>query len=300
MARRDHSPREEGSSRGSLFFTRDRLRRARCAAYLIVHSSDIPPDIFLARSSEPVFNVPPVVLGLSVVMALVHGLRAFLDQADTSTLLLWFAFIPARYDSAIAATVQFPGGLGADIWTFVTHAFLHADVMHLVANLVWFLAFGSAVAWRFGALRFFTFFMATTAAGATAFLLLHWGELIPVIGASGAISGMMAAACRFVFAEGGPLGLFGRNDREAYKIPAVSLRSALQNSRVVTFLSIWFLFNLIFGISALSSAFTDATVAWEAHIGGFVAGLLLFRLFDPVPRTTTGVPLAPTGGEEDD
>jgi len=253
----------------------------------------------MARSSEPIFNVPPVVLGLSVAMALVHGMRAFLDKTSDLLALLWFAFIPARYDETVAVTVKFPGGLGADIWTFVTHAFLHADIMHLVGNLVWFLAFGSAVAWRFGAARFLAFFAATTAAGAAVFLVMHWGELIPVIGASGAISGMMAAACRFVFAEGGPLGLFGRNDPEAYKIPAVSLTSALKNKQVVTFLAIWFLFNLIFGISSLSSGFTDATVAWEAHVGGFLAGLLLFRFFDPVPRTMSGVPLAPTGEEED-
>ena len=178
----------EGSSRGPFSFF-----GAACASlHVRLISAFIHRIVFLARSSEPIFNVPNVVLGLSVGMALVHGLRSFLDQNDTTTLLLWFAFIPARYDAAAASIIQFPGGVAADIWTFVTHAFLHADVMHLIANLVWFLAFGSAVAWRFGALRFLVFFMATTAAGAAAFLAFHWAAVIPMIGASGAISGMMA------------------------------------------------------------------------------------------------------------
>jgi membrane associated rhomboid family serine protease len=269
----------------------------RGVAWLI--SATTHPEIFfVARSSEPIFNVPPVVLGLSIAMALVHGVRALLDKTYDNAVLLYFAFIPARYEASELG-VQFPGGLAADVWTFVTHAFLHADVMHIIANLVWFLAFGSAVAWRFGTLRFLVFFAVTATAGAGAFLLTHWAEFVPLVGASGAISGMMAAACRFVFAEGGPLGFFGRNSQEAYKIPAVSLRVALRNRQVVTFLAIWFLFNLIFGIGSISSSLTEATVAWETHIGGFLAGLLLFRFFDPVGRTMPGVPLAPTGEEED-
>jgi membrane associated rhomboid family serine protease len=254
----------------------------------------------VARPSEPIFNIPPVIMWLCAAMALVHGVRSFLDEGDDLSVLLWLAFIPARYDPGLANSLQFPGGIAADIWTFVTYSFLHAEILHITVNLVWLLAFGSAVAWRFGALRFLLFFAATAAAGAGGFLFTHFGDLIPLVGASGAISGAMAAACRFVFAEDGPLGGLRGRDRTAYLVPAVPLREALRNRRVVVFLAVWFVLNLLFGASALTENFTNATVAWEAHLGGFLAGLLLFPLFDPVPRLTGSVPLAPGGGEEDD
>lgn len=254
----------------------------------------------MARSSEPIFNIPPVIMWLVAIMAIVHGGRALLDPDENLTILMWFAFIPARYDPAMAATIPFPGGIAADIWTFVTHAFLHAEIVHLLVNTVWLLAFGSPVAWRFGGLRFLAFFAATAAAGAAAFLFMHPGELVPVIGASGAISGAMAAACRFVFADGGPLGFWRGRDIDAYRLPALPFLQSLRNRQVIVFLLAWFLLNLMFGVSSLGSTFTDATVAWEAHLGGFVAGLVLFRFFDPVLRLTAGVPLAPTEREGED
>ena len=63
-----------------------------------------------------------------------------------------------------------PGGCGAQVWTFFTYALVHADLTHLGFNALWLLAFGSPVARRFGAWRFFTFFMVTVAAGALAHL----------------------------------------------------------------------------------------------------------------------------------
>jgi membrane associated rhomboid family serine protease len=245
------------------------------------------------------FNVPPVILWLSATMAFIHGVRAFLTSDQNLQLLLWFAFIPARYDAAETTQVAFPGGIAADIWTFVSYSFLHAEIMHLAVNLIWFLAFGSAVAWRFGAARFLAFYAVTAAAGAAVYLLMHAGEFAPVIGASAAISGAMAAATRFVFADGGPLGFMRGRDIAAYRQPAPPLWQSLKNRRVFTFLLVWFLLNFLFGLSAVSSALTESSIAWEAHAGGFLAGLLLFRFFDPVPTTVPGVPLAPTGEDEE-
>jgi membrane associated rhomboid family serine protease len=250
--------------------------------------------------SEPIFNVPPVIVLLCGTMVLAHVARAFLDEGSDLSVLLWFAFVPARYDATLAASLQFPGGFAADLWTFVTYSFLHAEILHISVNLVWLLAFGSAVAWRFGALRFLLFYAATAAAAAGAFLFTHFGDVVPLVGSSGAISGAMAAACRFVFAEDGPLGVGLARGRASYLVPAVPLREALKNRRVVAFLAVWFVLNLLFGLSALTENFTNATVAWEAHLGGFAAGLLLFPLFDPVPRVIEGAPLAPRGEEEDD
>jgi membrane associated rhomboid family serine protease len=67
-------------------------------------------------------------------------------------------------------------------------------------------------------------------------------------------------------------------------VPALSLWRALRNGRVLAFLAIWFGVNILFGATSLSLGGEGASVAWQAHIGGFLAGLLLFSLFDPVPR----------------
>lgn len=218
---------------------------------------------------------------LSAAMALVHGVRAFLsDKTDLET-LLWLAFLPLRYDSSLRVRIPLPGGDAADVWTFVTYAFLHGDVTHLIVNLVWFLAFGSAVAWRFGAVRFAIFFAVTAAAGALAHLITNYGTVAPLVGASAAISGMMAAALRFAFEEGGPLGMFRGRGEAAFQVPAATLLAAFKNRQVLIFTGIWFFMNIAFGLGSIPFL-GENTVAWEAHFGGFFAGLFLFPLFDPV------------------
>jgi membrane associated rhomboid family serine protease len=229
-------------------------------------------------------NVPPVVTLTIAAMGLVHAFRAFVltPRGDIQFLLL-FSFIPARYDPTLLTQVDAPGSWGARAWTFVTYAFIHGDITHLGLNTVWLLAFGSAVARRFGAPRFLAFFVVTAAAGAALHLITHLGEFWPMVGASAAISGFMAAAIRFVFQAGGPLGLLGGSRNRGYATPAAPLFVTLRDPRVLAFLAVWFGLNILFGLGSLSLTDDQQSVAWQAHIGGFVAGLLLFPLFDPVP-----------------
>lgn len=238
---------------------------------------------------EPLFNIPAVVLTVIVVLAAVHLVRVYMLTDEQDLLFVYtFAFIPARYDvSALGAA--FPGGFGAEVWTFATYALIHADWTHLAMNSLWLLPFGSAVARRFGPLRFLVFFAVTAAAGALAFLLTEPGGQALVIGASASISGTMAAAMRFAFQRGGPLSLLriGDQDERTYRIPAVPLSGILSDGRVVIFLLVWFGVNLLFGLGALSIGGGDQPVAWQAHIGGFLAGLLLFSWFDPPPPVQT-------------
>ena len=233
------------------------------------------------------FNVPPVVAATIGALGLVHLVRALLlgPRADIQFLLL-FAFIPARYDPSQLTQGLVPGGWGADVWTFFTYALIHGDLTHLSLNAVWLLAFGSAVARRFGAWRSLAFFAITAAAGAGAHLLTHMGEFWPMVGASAAISGFMAAAIRFIFQAGGPLGAL-RGDREgSYSQPAAPLSVTLRDGRVLAFLAVWFGLNMLFGLGSISLSDGELSIAWEAHIGGFLAGLLLFPWFDPVAGHT--------------
>jgi membrane associated rhomboid family serine protease len=238
---------------------------------------------------EPIFNVPGVVLAIIAVCVLVLAGETYLFTDDQDNAFVYcFGFLPARYDGAsLLPPGMCPLGSGAEIWTFVTYAFLHGDVTHLTVNAIGFLPFGSAVARRFGATRSLGFFAVTAAAAALMHLATHWGEINPMIGASGAVSGFMAGAIRFAFQRGGPLALIGTGEQGAYRIPAPPLSSALRDSRIVIFTAAWLGLNLFVGLigGALFPG-GEHTVAWEAHIGGFLAGLLLFPAFDPVPAQT--------------
>jgi membrane associated rhomboid family serine protease len=245
--------------------------------------------------SEPIFNVPPIVTATLAVLCVVHAMRELVLTAEADNLLLLYtAFIPARYETAV---LPYPGGPGADVWTFVTYAFLHGGVMHLGFNAVWLLVFASPVARRFGKLRFAAFFVVTAVAGALAHLATHPGDQSMMIGASAAISGFMAAAMRFAFQRGGPLGLLGRQDEGAYRVRAASLVGSFRDPRIVAFLAVWFGLNLLFGSGIVSVVDSEQPIAWQAHIGGFLAGLIGFSLFDPVgdaaPDDGTGVEILP-------
>jgi membrane associated rhomboid family serine protease len=237
----------------------------------------------LRQSSEPIFNVPTVVSALLAVLLAIHAIREWAITPEFDNELLWlFAFVPSRYDSAVFGTGAFPGGLAADVWTFITYAFLHGSWTHLGLNAVWLLAFGTPVARRFGPTRFILFFAVTAAGGALAHLAVYSGERVPMIGASAAISGFMAAAIRFAFQRGGPLRFIGRDRDDAYRVPALPLRAVLRDGRVLIFLAVWFGLNLLFGLGSIGLDGGDQAIAWQAHIGGFLAGLLAFPLFDPI------------------
>jgi membrane associated rhomboid family serine protease len=231
--------------------------------------------------------VPAIVLAIVGICVLVLAVEELLlSNEDYIAFLYYFAFVPARYGNPLLAG-SFGGGTGADVWTFVTYAFIHGDITHLGMNSIWFLPFGSAVARRFGNLRVIGFFAATAAAGALAYLVTHWGDLRPMIGASAAVSGFMAGSIRFAFQRGGPLAMFRSAEPSAYLVPAAPLSSALRDPRIVVFLLVWFGLNLLFGIGSIGLPGGEHPIAWQAHIGGFVAGLLLFPLFDPVPAQPT-------------
>jgi membrane associated rhomboid family serine protease len=236
---------------------------------------------------EPILTLPGALTAYVVLLAALH-LRVLLPPELEYWTIELFGFIPKRYDSTLLAT-PFPGGSGAKVWSFVTYSLLHANLSHLGFNVLWLLPFGSAVARRFGPARFFLFMAVTAIAGALAHLVTHEHEVAPMIGASASVSGAMAAAIRFAFVHGSFLS-FRRGDADAAsQVPALPLSRALRNPRVLAFLAVWFGVNIIFGIGSIAIGAEGVSVAWQAHIGGFFAGLLLFSLFDPVQRAGRGM-----------
>ena len=282
------TPREKGESASSpLIFCRyfpTLFYRAWAFAGAWRGLLNIPPrpmSAGVSKTREPIFNVPAVVVAVLAVLVLVHVVRVNALSPEADRLFVWnFAFVPARYgwNELLVSGWEY----GWSVWTLVSYAFIHADITHLGFNAVWLLAFGSAVARRFGSLRFIAFFALTAAAGALAHLVAHIGDLQPMIGASGSISGTMGAATRFAFQRGGPLDAWRADGERAYRVPAAPLSVALRNPRVLGFLGAWFGLNLLFGLGSWSIVGEEQSIAWEAHVGGFLAGLFLFAAFDPV------------------
>jgi membrane associated rhomboid family serine protease len=235
---------------------------------------------------EPIFNVPAVVVATAAALIAVYAFRILaLSPAEDAKFLLTFAFIPARYGTDPLLRSSFPGGFGADLWSFFTYAFLHANLLHIGLNLAWLIPFGTALARRFGAWRYVLFMLVTAAAGAFAQFISDPGSEVPMIGASAAISGAMAGAMRFIFQENGPLQAWraGAGNTEAYRVAAVPLLATFRDVRFLLFLAVWMGLNALFGLGALSFGTEPGQlVAWQAHIGGFLAGLILFTPFDPV------------------
>jgi membrane associated rhomboid family serine protease len=254
---------------------------------------------------ERIFNVPLVVIAAIVLLVGIHALRDVLADSQSAELLAQFGFVPGRFtyafdpqrvaaaydsyaesDATRAAIARFFLGDGRPLWwTTITYAFLHFSWTHVGMNCLWFVAFGAAVARRFGAARFSIFCLAAALAGAVAHYFTHMDDLQPMIGASAVVSAAMAAAIRFVFQPRAPLSeslgfVDGRDEDYAYRQPAMSLPAVFTDRRALTFLVIWMLVNVAFGVSSAMPGLGNATIAWQAHIGGFLLGLFGFRLFD--------------------
>ncbi len=227
----------------------------------------------IAEENPPAFNLPGPILVLGAAMIVVHVIRSqTLSYEWDYWVLNVFAFVPAFYQAL-------PGQLVEPLsiyWSPLTHGFLHGDWTHLLVNLVWLAAFGSAVARRLGPRRFIIFMIFGTIAGAGAHYLFHAMSHSPVIGASGAVSACMGAAVRFAFAPGQPISA-------ATNRPSVSLLQSLGNRSIMTFVLIWFGFNFLVG-SGIIPLGVEGHIAWEAHMGGFLLGWLGFAMFDPVGR----------------
>ena len=225
---------------------------------------------------EPIFRAPKVVLILIGSLALVHLAIQIAGENWQVWSLYAFSFIPARLsgDEPIA---MIPG---SQVWSFLTYAFLHANWSHLFTNCIWLLIFGSVVARRLRTFRFLLLAGISAIAGAAAMLVTHWADGGNVIGASGAVSGVMAAAIPLMFASGMRLGDTYRTDLAA--IRPLKFFEILSNRGAFFFTAIVFALTLFSGATGWTgtSYLEYGRIAWEAHLGGFAAGLLAFYWLD--------------------
>lgn len=146
--------------------------------------------------------------------------------------------------------------------------FLHADLMHLAGNMLYLWIFGDNIEYLVGHARYFVFYLIVGIAAAILQLAVFPGSKVPMVGASGAISGVLGAY----------LLKFPRNRVSLLFFFFFIIRVIHVPALIV--LSFWFIFQIYNGL--LFSG--QAGVAWYAHIGGFVAGFAIIKLFEHYPK----------------
>lgn len=165
-------------------------------------------------------------------------------------LLMWrFAMVPARL------TGWHRGFAGPHLWpiaSLVTSLFLHAGVLHLAGNMLYLLIFGPAVEEAMGRSRFLGFYLVAGVAAGLAIVAMSPESQVPVIGASGAIAGVLGAY--FMLYPGGRIFTF-------VEVPAIF------------YLLAWFALQLYSGITSGAQGPLLGGVAWWAHVGGFLFGI---------------------------
>lgn len=220
---------------------------------------------------QPIFLLPQAVMILAILLIAIHfAYELSLDDSGKLEVWIWLGFIPARLFDVSA-----PGGMWPLIWTPVTHAFLHGDWTHLAMNIAWLAIFGTPVARRFGGGRFLAIFIIGAIGGAALYLAFNLESLGVLIGASGGVAGLTGAAMRFVFEpvqmarhpETGVVVALGRK--------LTSIMGIWANPRARAFTLFWLGINLFIPIYGLFTDSDGPLIAWQAHIGGFVVGLIL-------------------------
>ncbi len=227
------------------------------------------------RDENPTVLPPIVTVGIIALNVLawvfIEGLGA--DRTVT-TAVCNYGLIPAEVLQRVppGAGIQLAPGVfctvdaGPQYWTVLTSMFMHGGWMHLIGNMVFFWVFGNNIEDAMGHVRFAVFYLGCGVAAAAAQVAISPGSTVPMVGASGAISGVLGAY----------LLLY----------PKVRVHALLPLGFYVTTIALpayvmlgyWILLQVLGGLPALGGQQGGGT-AFFAHIGGFFAGLALIRLF---------------------
>ena len=216
------------------------------------------------RDTAPCHSTPFVTWGIIAVCCLVFITMYFIPDADSFYLINRFGMVPMRYAHGWAS---YNGYTFDGYFSFISNLFLHATWWHLLTN-AWFLwIFADAIEDRMGHWPFLAYYLIC---GASA-TVLQWffdpSLTIPVVGASGAIAGVLAAYF-FLY----PL------ERVILWVP-IFLLPVVVHVPAITFLGLWILLQLHNATTSIIFENVQVDVAWWAHLGGFIAGTLLYRFF---------------------
>lgn len=201
---------------------------------------------------EPVFNLPPATKTLCLAFLAIQGVMSLLPDVTVVNIITNFGFVPARY----------MGSAPFDMYALIsplTSMFLHGGWLHVSMNVGMMMAFGTGLEREIGTKRTLILFFASGILGA----LVHaaatdifnpFGAGVPLIGASGGISGLFGAMMMMLY-ERGVLGA-------GYM-------------KLVLIMAVWVLVSVFFGYFGLPGE--TNSIAWVVHVAGFAIGLGLYR-----------------------
>jgi membrane associated rhomboid family serine protease len=205
---------------------------------------------------------PPVVTGILIATnCLVFLFQDSLSPDELELFLRQFALIPARYSEALASGESDLAAV--DFVPFFTMMFLHGGWLHLILNMWTLWLFGPAIEDRLGHLRYLVFFLACGLAASAAHVMFNPTSIVPALGASGAIAGILGSYMRLF-----PLA------RVVVVVPILFIPLFFEVYEFV-FIGLWFLLQVLQSMIALLLPAASGDVAWWAHVGGFIAGFAL-------------------------
>ncbi len=215
---------------------------------------------------------------ISTLTLIVANVMAFLFElslgANLDRLVYSFGVVPARYTTLHGAAVLNPGGFFVPVFASM---FLHAGWIHLLGNMLFLFVFGRSIEDRYGHLKFFAIYFLSGLGAALVHIVFNAGSRIPTVGASGAIAGVLGA-----YLVSFP------SARITTLIPLLFFFWKVELPAVLI-LGYWFLIQFVTGFEtlAIQSATHGGGVAWWAHVGGFLVGVVLAVALRP-PRRRVG------------
>lgn len=230
------------------------------------------------HDKNPTYSRPVVTLALVGINALIFLLELLLGETGQQRLFFTLGMVPARVSLFPAS----PEVSAVDAFLpLLTSMFLHGGFLHIIGNM-WFLwVFGDNIEDRMGHGRFVLFYLLCGVLAGLTHVVMNWNSMVPAIGASGAVSGIMGAY----------LMLFpGSRVVTLVTLGWYWFRTELPAYVMILY---WFVIQLISGgLSLAAGSAEGGGVAWWAHIGGFVAGAVFVWLFrrQERPRVTVSEP----------
>lgn len=229
----------------------------------------IPLRDTIPSKNFPVINT--LLIGLNVVMFGVQLMQG--SDVGFHRFVYLYGLVPARYTFS-------GGGDGIPLihqgFSLLSFMFLHGGFLHLASNMLFLYIFGDNVEDHLGPLRYTAFYLFTGVISGLTHLALNPHSTVPTIGASGAVAGVMGAYF-LLHPRAGILTL----------IPIIFIPWIVEIPAFF-FIGIWFMIQIF---NAPGSSAAASNIAWWAHIGGFVCGMILLKLLDAIPATGITSPI---------
>jgi membrane associated rhomboid family serine protease len=200
---------------------------------------------------------------VTYVLIALNVLFFFVELGSGDPFIMKWAFVPSRF---------LANPLG-DFLTLFSSMFMHAGWLHLGSNMLYLWIFGDNVEDRFGHIKFIIFYLLCGLVSTFAQLAFSTGSNLPNLGASGAIAGVLGAYL-ILFPQG--------------KIRVLQGTQVIQVSALIV-IGLWIVLQFFSSVASITSAVDTGGVAYMAHVGGFIAGIVLTFLFrgSSTPRLTS-------------